>query len=208
MIPDDFLKRVQDILISCTAAEMPGYELAKLFPCVLSSAVYKFHSGQNQTWRTETALDGRFIDEGLLDFVELSRRTLESFDGQDVLAFCPHGQIQAGVYGCPVDQNGAGAAFTDPAAPLDRSQIQPVSQRIEKALSRVDGEFFLFSVDGHMDDLKHDAHRLSRSQCLRRHRRFRPLLLRPVSWFLSSPVPFRVQPAGSLPLRGSLFRCL
>ena len=180
MIPDDFLKRVQDILISCTAAEVPGYELAKLFPCVFSPAVYKFHSGQNQTWRTETALDGRFIDEGLLNFVELSRRALESFDGQDVLAFCPHGQIEAGIHGCPVDQNGAGAAFTDPAAPLDRSQIQPVSQRIEKALSRVDGEFFLFSVDGHMDDLKHDAHRLSRSQYLRRHRRFRPLLLRPV----------------------------
>ena len=208
MIPDDFLKCIEDILIPCAAAEMPGYELAKLFPCVLSSAVYKFHSGQNQAWRTETALDGRFIDEGLLNFVELSRRALESFDGQDVLAFCPHGQIEAGIHGCPINQDRTGPAFTDPAASLDRSQIQPVSQRIEKALSRVDGKFFLFSVDGHMDDLKHDAHRLSRSQCLYRHRRFRPLLLRPVSWFLSSPVPFRVQPAGSLPLRGSLFRCL
>ena len=46
-IPDDFLKCIKDILISCTAAEMPGYELAKLLPRVLSSAVYKFHSGQN-----------------------------------------------------------------------------------------------------------------------------------------------------------------
>ena len=82
VIPDDFLKCIEDILIPCAAAEMPGYELAKLFPCVLSSAVYKFHSGQNQAWRTETALDGRFIDEGLLNFVELSRRALESFDGR------------------------------------------------------------------------------------------------------------------------------
>ena len=208
VIPDDFLKRVQDILIPCAAAQMPGYELAKLLPRVLSSAVYKFHSGQNQTRRAEAALDGRFVDEGLLNFVELSRRTLESFDGQDVLAFCPHGQIEAGIHGCPINQDRTGPALTDPAASLDGGQVQPVSQGVEKAFSRVNGEFFLFSVDGHMDDLKHDAHRLSRSQCLYRHRRSGPLLLCPVSWSLSSSVSLRVQPVENLPLRGFLFRCL
>ena len=127
MIPDDFLKCIEDILIPCTAAEMPGYELAKLLPCVPSSAVYKFHSGQNQARRTEAALDGCFIDEGLLNFVELSRRTLESFDGQDVLALCPHGQVEAGIHGSPINQDRTGPAFTDPAASLDGGQVQPVS---------------------------------------------------------------------------------
>ena len=91
--------------------------------------------GHDHAGGAETALDGSFLNEDLLDLVQFPI-LLQTFDGQDALAFQLAGKYQAGVHGLAVDDDGAGAALTLAAAFLGTGEAQVLPQEIQQALVR------------------------------------------------------------------------
>ncbi|CAN3976040.1 Rubredoxin-like domain-containing protein, partial [Dysosmobacter welbionis] len=97
-------------------AQVAGEEFSQFIVRVLLAALQDLHCRQDKARRAEAALDGRLVHKGLLDVAELAVRAQQPFQGADVLALRPHGQINAGVVCLPVDQDVAGAALPHLAA--------------------------------------------------------------------------------------------
>lgn len=87
---------------------------------------------QDHSGGAETALDGSIVEEGLLEGRESVFRG-DSFNGGDLAAFTLAGQNQAGVDRPSVKDDGAGTAFTDPAAFFGTGEMEVLPEEIEEA---------------------------------------------------------------------------
>ena len=100
----------------------------------------------------EATLNGKFVNEGLLNRVKRAVRLLDALDGEDVLALCPVREVEAGV-GChAVDEDGARTALADLAATLGAREVKPVAQRVEQRLARVVANLHRLAVDGALEN--------------------------------------------------------
>ena len=112
----------ENVFIAGAAAQVAGQELAQFLIAVELSGLQDFFRSHDKAGRTEAALDGSLVDEGLLDIRQLSVRAAKPLQCEDLLALRPDCQVDAGIEGLPVDQNVAGAALADLAALFDRGQ--------------------------------------------------------------------------------------
>ena len=87
--------RAYNILITGTTAQVAGHAHANFLIRKQTALIQNLHRAHDGARCTETALDGSFIDKGLLDVRELAVRTRQPFQGQNVLAVGPDSQINA-----------------------------------------------------------------------------------------------------------------
>ena len=100
--------------------------------------------------RAETALRGALGQEGLLHGMQLAPFG-ESFDGQDFqLVRISYGR-DARSHGFAVQQDGAGAALTFPAAVLRAGQFQFLPQDIQQGPLRISDDSSGLPVDSESD---------------------------------------------------------
>ena len=99
--------------------------LVRQFPALVQD-LHRTHDGARCA---EPALDGRLVDERLLDIGQLAVRSFQAFQRQDLLSVRPDCQVDAGIEAFPVDQDVAGSAFTHLAALLHAGQAKVVPQQ-------------------------------------------------------------------------------
>lgn len=151
--------------------------------------------GQQQCFEThdlagcaETTLQCVRVDERLLERIKPSARR-ESLDSRHAQAVAIDGQRQAGVHGDVVDEDGACSAVAHVADFFGACELQVVTQRVKKRVTRLDQEMSSDTVDG------------QRQRMTARGRGHEPCAARRVPW------RNRVTPWGTLvavPDRGTL----
>ena len=132
---------------------MAGQQLAQLVVGVVLAAFQNLHGGHDEARRAEAALNGRFLDKGLLNVGQFAVGAGETFQGADVLALGPDGQIDAGVEGFPVDDHVAGAALAHLTALFDRVQGEVVAEHIGQRCPDVDVFFHILPVEVEVNGL-------------------------------------------------------
>ena len=86
------------------------------------------------------------LDKGFLqriEFVALS----QAFDGKNVFAFHPDGQLAAGIQVTTVDDDGAGAALAAITADLGAGETQLVAQDLSQGIAMLDFNTKELAVD-------------------------------------------------------------
>ena len=72
------------------------------------------------------------FDEGFLHRIELVALG-QAFDGENLFAFHPHGELAARIHVATVDNHRAGAAFAAVAADLGAGETQLIAQHLGQA---------------------------------------------------------------------------
>ena len=85
--------------------------------------------------------------EGLLDICQLAVGAQKAFQGADLLAVCPNCQIDAGVEGLAVNEDGASTAFADFATLLNGGHAEIVAEHICQAGADVNHLLNIFAVE-------------------------------------------------------------
>lgn len=106
----DFIYRIDDILISGTAAEVSGHFFADLISGEFFALLQKDSRRHDKSRCTETALNCTFFDKCFLDPCDLPV-FFQTFEGADVFALRPDSKIDAGIYRFSVYDDGTGTTF-------------------------------------------------------------------------------------------------
>ena len=105
-----------------------------LLPGVLLAGAHDLHGGHDDAGGAEAALDGGLLHKGPLDGGQAPVRLLEALHGEDTLTLGPHAQVDAGVDGRAVHQDGAGPALPHLTALLHAGEAQPLPQHVGQGL--------------------------------------------------------------------------
>jgi hypothetical protein len=128
------------VLVSRTAAQIPGYGLADLLLGGIRILLQKGHQGQQNAWRAEATLSGMALAERFLDGMQIFR-CAQPLDGRDLVAIGLHGEHQAGTDRLAVEQDSAGTTYPVLATDMRTSQAQVVAQEIAEQQSWLDRAF-------------------------------------------------------------------
>ena len=109
----------EDVLIARAAAQMSRKLPPQLLIREVLPPVYERLRRQNYARCTEAALYRALVHKGLLQWREAAVRVRQTVHGEDVLAVCPGGEVNAGVVRFPVYEHRAGPALAHIAAALD-----------------------------------------------------------------------------------------
>ena len=123
---------IDDLDVTGASAEVIGDSFTDFFPARVMVLHEQCVSGHDHTGDAVTALDGTFIDEGLLEGMQFTFFAFESFDGQNFFASGMFELTAAGAHGFAVDKDDAGAADTDVTAVFGAGQVEVFAQEFEK----------------------------------------------------------------------------
>ncbi len=140
------LHRIDDLLVSRAAAEVPAQPLPDLFPRGFRFLLEERRCRQDHPRRTETALDGAAPDEGLLQRVEPVPLP-QPFDRRHLSPLQLGGEHQAGEAALAVDEDRTGPAFPASAALLRSREPQLLPEEIDDPSVRGRLDRHLAAVD-------------------------------------------------------------
>src|SRR4029450_9556924 len=140
------LDGAHDLVIAGAPAEIAGKtETDFLFGRIL--VLLKQGARRDQeARRTDTALQGRVLDELALQRVELVA-VRHALDGLDLAAPGVGAEDEAGANELAVEHDAAGAAVAGAAPFLGAGEAQPVAQDVEQRLTRLADEVYGVAVD-------------------------------------------------------------
>ena len=97
------------------------------------------------------------LHKGPLDGGQAPICVLEALHGEDALTLGPHAQVDAGVDGRAVHQDGAGPALPHLAALLHAGEAQPLPQHVGQGLPGVDTHLHRLVVHGTAQHFDHTS---------------------------------------------------
>src|SRR5947209_956467 len=144
------LHRVDDVLVSGAAAEVPLQAVADLVVGGIGMIGQELSGGHDHARRAESALQPVLIPEGLLDGVELAGGG-HAFDGQQFAAVGLHGEHGARFDGPAVEHDGTGAADRRFAADVRSREAGVFPQIVDQKEPRLDFIRIVFAINSERD---------------------------------------------------------
>src|SRR5713101_5950698 len=141
---------LENILISRTAACIPGNRLANLLFIWIPRARQQLKRGQHHSRGTVTALQAVAVRESFLDGMKFPI-LLQTLDGDDFGAVSLHGEHRAGLHRGAVQQNRAGPAVSCIAADVSACQIEILAQEFHQQQTGLDLARMLLAVHPYTD---------------------------------------------------------
>ena len=130
--------RFDDVVVAGAAADIAFQLMPDRFLVELAAmAVHDIDRRHDHAGRAIAALKGKFIDEGLLQRMELAGGLLQSFNGRDTFAARFVGQLGTGADGRAVNQHCTCAANLDFAGDFSAVEIQRIAENFGKRFLRL-----------------------------------------------------------------------
>ncbi len=120
------------MLVAGAAAEVSGNLASDLLTAGRLLRLDDRDRGHDEARGADAALDCSLVDERLLDVADGPLHIREPLQGDDGLPLGPDGQVDAGVEGLPVDEDGAGTALSHVTAVLDGVEPGIASEHVRE----------------------------------------------------------------------------
>src|SRR5262249_18170731 len=139
--------RFHDIDVAGAAAEIAVERVLDLFRGRIRVVLEQVHRRHDHARRAVAALQAVLLAKSFLHRMELVA-VREPLDRRDFRAVRLHGENRAGLHRAPVQMNRACAALARVAADVRAGESEPVAQKINQQLARLDGGVVPDIVDG------------------------------------------------------------